>query len=215
MTAPPLPAMPAPSRQLAIEVVPGHPDFIALGALAGVRVDLRYASANNLMGRPLYGSWDCAWLHREAALGLKQAVAWLAQQHPGWQLCVLDALRPQRVQEALWAEVVGTPMQPYFANPVAGSIHSFGMAVDVTLLELDTGQELDMGSGFDDTREESHPEFESRLLAQGRLSSHQLAHRLTLRQAMAEGGFSGIATEWWHFDCGDKRQVRQSFARVV
>jgi D-alanyl-D-alanine dipeptidase len=192
-----------------------HPDFVALSAIAGIDIDLRYAGPNNLMGRPLYGHWNCAWLHREAAAGLRLAVAWLARQHPSWRLRVLDALRPQRVQEALWAEVVGTPMQPYFANPARGSIHSFGMAVDVTLLEVATGEELDMGSGFDDTREESHPEFEARLLAEGRLSSAQLAHRQALRQAMAAGGYTGIATEWWHFDCGDKERVRGEFARVV
>jgi zinc D-Ala-D-Ala dipeptidase len=203
----------ASGLSLPIEQVPGHPDYVALASIAGVDVDLRYASPNNLLGRDLYAGLDCAWLHREAAAGLARAVAWLAVQRPGWRVRVLDALRPQRVQEAFWRVVSGTPMQAYFAHPERGSIHSFGMAVDVCLLD-GAGAELDMGSGFDDTHEASHPEFEARLLASGALSAAHIAHRQLLRAAMAEGGFRGIATEWWHFDCGDPQRVRAGFVRV-
>jgi zinc D-Ala-D-Ala dipeptidase len=190
-----------------IEAISTSPDFRHLSGLAGVRVDLRYASTNNFAGRKLYGDWDCAWLRREAAAGLEQAAAFLQRQRPGWQLLVLDALRPQRVQEAIWLDVAGTSAQAYFANPKRGSIHSYGMAVDVTLLDSH-GHELNMGSGFDEMNEKSHPDLHAQLLALGLLSAEHVALRELLASAMAAGGFSGIGNEWWHFDHGSREQVR-------
>jgi len=203
------------AREVPIEQIALHPDFRRLDSLRGVDHDLRYAGSNNFAGRVLYEpAIDCAWLRREAAAGLEAAADWLAAHRPGHTIIVLDALRPQRVQAAIWADVVGTPMQLYFAEPVRGSIHSFGMAVDVTLLRPD-GHEVDMGSGFDEMDEASHPEFHDRLLASGRLTAAHIEERRWLRDAMAQGGFSGIPTEWWHFDHGDRNRVRQVFPRVV
>ncbi|MBX3637110.1 MAG: D-alanyl-D-alanine dipeptidase [Rubrivivax sp.] len=199
---------------LPVEALPGHPDFVRLADIPGIAVDLRYAGTDNFAGRNLYGAMDCAWLRREAAEGLAAAAAWLSRQAPGWTLRVLDALRPQRVQEAIWAGVVGTPQQLYFANPVRGSIHSFGMAVDATLLDA-AGREVDMGSGFDEMDLASHPALHDQLLASGRLSPVQVQRRQLLHDAMAAGGFAGIPTEWWHFDHGDRERVRRELPRVL
>ena len=195
------------------EELAAHADFRALASIGGVAVDLRYAGPNNFVGRDLYGSIDCAWLHREAAAGLEAAVAWLRERHPELKLLVLDALRPHRVQQLLWQHLEGTELRQYLADPARGSIHSFGMAVDVTLLD-GSGAELDMGTGFDDLSELSHPEWEELHLAQGRLAGAALAHRRVLRQAMTENGFRGIHSEWWHFDFGDKERIRQRYQRV-
>ena len=198
---------------LAVEDLPGHPDFVRLSDIAGARIDLRYATANNFAGRVLYAGIDCAWLRREAGDGLQQAVAWLAQHHSTLQLVVLDALRPQRVQEAIWRDVAGTNAQHYFADPARGSIHSYGMAVDVTLIDR-AGLELDMGSGFDEMSLTSHPALEAQHLAAGVVTPQQVQHRQWLRDAMSAGGFTGIPTEWWHFNGGDPNTVRQSLPRV-
>jgi D-alanyl-D-alanine dipeptidase len=198
---------------LAVEDLPGHPDFVRLSDALGARIDLRYATANNFAERVLYAGIDCAWLRREAALGLQQAAAWLAQHHPALQLVVLDALRPQRVQEAIWRDVAGTNAQHYFADPVRGSIHSYGMAVDVTL-QTRGGAELDMGSGFDEMSLASHPVLEAEHLASGVLTAQQVQNRQCLRDAMGAGGFGGIPTEWWHFNCGDPAAVRAGLPRV-
>ncbi len=200
---------------ITIDALAQDEQYRALRTLAGVRVDLRYASTNNLLGRDLYAPHDCAWLHRQAADALQQAAHWLAQRRPDLQLLVLDAARPQRVQELFWAHVQGTPMEPYFAPPQRGSIHSFGMAVDLTLVGTDGGHELDMGTGFDDTSERSHPALEAQLAAAGLLTESQLAHRRLLRAAMQQAGWQGIDTEWWHFDCGDRDTVRQRLRRIV
>ena len=197
-----------------VEDIAEHPAFRRLETLAGIDHDLRYATANNFDGRVLYDGIDCAWLRAEAAAGLEAAAAWLAREHAGHRLVVLDALRPQRVQEAIWRDVAGTPAALYFANPERGSIHSFGMAVDVTLRDR-AGRELDMGSGFDEMTLASHPALELEQLAAGAIAQVHLGARAMLRGAMAAGGFVGIPTEWWHFDFGDRDTVRRTFPRVV
>jgi D-alanyl-D-alanine dipeptidase len=196
------------------EVVPGHADFRHLSSIAGIEVDLRYATPDNFVGRNLYAPLDCAWLHRDAAAALETSVAFLAARAPFHKLLVLDALRPQRIQEQLWQALQGTELQDYVAEPGRGSIHSFGMALDVTLIDA-AGRELDMGSAFDDLSKRSHPSLESELLARGELDETHIANRQLLRAAMAHAGWVGINSEWWHFDCGDRHQVRQHYTRVL
>ena len=202
------------SLTVASEDIAGSPEFRHLSSIAGIRVDLRYASANNFVGRDLYSPFDCAWLHRDAAAALEKVVAYLAERAPGHTPLVLDALRPQRVQQQLWDALEGTGLQMYLANPARGSIHSYGMALDITILDP-AGRELDMGTGFDDMTDLSHPALEEGFLAAGRLTGQQAANRQLLRDAMFQAGFVGIRTEWWHFDCGDRDLVRATFRRVL
>jgi D-alanyl-D-alanine dipeptidase len=199
---------------IASEDIAGHPEFRHLSTIAGIAVDLRYATPDNFIGRDLYSPYDCAWLHRDAAAALERVVAWLKDRRPGCTPLVLDALRPQRVQQQLWDALAGTDLQMYLANPQRGSIHSFGMALDITILD-EQGRELDMGTGFDDMTELSHPALETRFLASGELTAAQIANRQLLRDAMCQAGFVGINTEWWHFDCGDRNLVRATFRRVL
>lgn len=202
------------SQVLTSENIGACADFQHLSTIAGIAIDLRYATANNFVGRDLYSPFDCAWLHRDAAAALEKVVAWLALRRPGATALVLDALRPQRVQEELWAALEGTDLQMYLADPARGSIHSFGMAVDITLLD-ERGNEMDMGTGFDDLTERSHPGLEQALLAKGELTQAQIDNRQLLRDAMAQAGFAGIQSEWWHYDCGDRELVRRTYQRVM
>jgi len=202
------------NRTLRCEDVPAHPEFRPLASISRIRVDLRYASDDNFVGHDLYTPLDCAWLHRHAALAVERSVAWLAAERPDLSLLVLDAMRPQRVQEQLWAALQGTDLLGYLAPPERGSIHSFGMAVDITLVD-GLGHELDMGTPFDDLSERSHPALEEPLLARGELSVEQIAHRQLLRNAMQHGGWVGINSEWWHFDCGNRDHIRQQYIRIL
>lgn len=198
-----------------IEDIAAHPHFRRLDSLRhGIAVDLRYATDDNFVGHPVYAGIDCHWLRREAAEALEHAAAWLHARRPGYRLLVLDALRPQRVQQRLWDELQGTPLTMYLAPPERGSIHSYGMAVDLTVLDP-AGREVDMGSGFDEMTLASHPDHEAEHLAQGLLSAQHLTERGWLRAAMREAGFHGITTEWWHFDFGDRVAVRRDLPRVL
>jgi D-alanyl-D-alanine dipeptidase len=202
------------SKTIRSEDIASSPDFRHLSTIAGIAVDLRYAGPDNFVGRDLYTPLDCAWLHRDAAAAVERVVAYLAQHAPGHRILLLDALRPHRVQEQLWDALAGTDLQMYLAPPERGSIHSFGMAVDITILDP-SGRELDMGTGFDDMTELSHPVLEARHLASGELSAAQIGNRQLLRDAMFQAGFVGINSEWWHFDCGDRVLVRRDFTKVL
>ena len=199
---------------LRCEDVPGTLDYRRLAGIPGIRVELRYATPDNFVGRDLYSPLDCAWLHVDAADALRTSAEWLAAAHPGFSLLVLDALRPQRVQEQLWASLQGTNLLEYLADPARGSIHSFGMAVDITLVDA-AGRELDMGTAFDDMSERSHPVLEETLRARGALSAAAIENRTLLRAAMQHGGWRGINSEWWHFDCGDRERVRAEYVRIL
>ena len=203
------------SQTLPAETLSGHPEFRPLSAIPGIGIDLRYATPGNFAGRDLYSPHDCAFLHREAATALAASVAWLARECPGFGLLVLDAVRPQRVQEALWESLAGQPeLRRYLADPARGSIHSFGMAIDITVTDP-SGRELDMGTPFDGLDELSHPALEEGFLRAGMLSQAQVDNRVLLRSAMAAGGWKGITTEWWHFDCGDRATVRATYPKVL
>ena len=202
------------SHGMAIEALASSPDFRHLSSIAGIAVDLRYAGVNNCVGRYLYSPHDCAWLHRDAAAALEAVVGYLARRQPLYRILVLDALRPQRVQQQLWDALAGTDLQLYLAAPERGSIHSFGMALDLTIVD-EHGVELDMGTGFDDLTAASQPALEPRLLERGVLTLEQVGHRQLLRDAMGQAGFHGISTEWWHYDCGDRAVVRERYARVL
>ena len=195
------------------EDIATHPDFRHLHAMPALAVDLRYATPNNFVGRDLYGALDCAWLHRIAAEALERAAELLEREAPGHKLLVLDAVRPHRVQLQLWDHLEGTDLRQYVADPALGSIHSFGMAIDATLIDA-RGRELDMGTGYDEMTTLSHPALEHRHLASGALGRQPHANRELLRRVLAHGGFRGIANEWWHFDIGDRVEIRRSFTRI-
>ena len=137
----------------------------------------------------------------------------VAATAPGHRLLLLDALRPHRVQIELWDFLDGTGLRQYVADPARGSIHSFGMALDATLIDAGGG-ELDMGSGFDEMNELSHPRLEARHLASGALTPAQLRARELLRSALGAGGFRGIDNEWWHFEMLDREHLRRHFVRI-
>lgn len=188
-------------------------DFVELVEGDEFHIDLRYGSANNFVGRDMYGSFRRAFLHRVAAEKLNRASAHLRQAHPGCRFIIFDALRPRSIQRILWNHVVGTPNQRYLADPDLGSLHNFGFAVDLSILDP-AGREWDMGAGFDDFREVAHPQWEERFLNEGVLSEGQVGNRRALRNAMAAGGFTPIPHEWWHFDALPKAEVRAGY-RIV
>jgi D-alanyl-D-alanine dipeptidase len=174
-------------------------DYVDVEIFSDVNVDLRYATLNNFTGEKLYGDLKVAYLHRDAAIKLKAAALALAQSTSDFRLLVLDALRPVWAQQRLWNFVKDTPAQIYVADPDKGSIHNFGLAVDLTIADS-SGHELDMGTPFDSFKELAQPRHEDRFLRSGELNSHQISNRLLLRNIMTSAGFLTIPHEWWHFN---------------
>lgn len=202
--------MPSPQRHPAFDL---PDDCVALDDTDGLVVDLRYASTNNFLGRNIYGSFDRLLLHAIAAAKLRDAVARLASRRPNLKLLVFDGLRPNRVQQVFWEHVRGTDQQKYVGDPAIGSVHGFGLAVDLSLVGSD-GVELDMGTPFDDFTLLAEPQLEQDFLAAGALNAAQVANRAVLRAVMVDAGFIPLPFEWWHFDALPADAVRRDFRLV-
>lgn len=155
----------------------------------GVRLDIRYATANNFMGFPLYERAE-AWLQRPAAEALGRVAASLRPQ--GYGLLIHDAYRPWFVTWMFW-EATPPEKREFVADPAQGSRHNRGAAVDLTLYELKTGKPVEMPSAYDDFSERAYPDY-----AGG--TPRQRALRDLLRREMEAHGFTVYPQEWWHFD---------------
>ncbi len=189
------------------------PDFVRLHELPGILVDLKYASGDNFMSKDVYGDFNEAYLHRVAAEKLQLAVRLLQKDRPGWRFLVLDALRPRSIQRVLWAHVVGTDQEGYVADPEKGSVHNYGLAVDLTCVD-EKGEIVFMGSGFDYFHRISQPRFEEEFLKTGELSLEHWQNRMVLRRAMTQAGFHPLPHEWWHFDALSRDEIRNGFKLI-
>ena len=174
-------------------------------------LEIRYHSTFNFVGDRIDGYDEpCALLTREAALALKAASDDLMAQ--GYRIKIYDAYRPQDAVNHFvrWAKDLGdTRMKAYFYPEVdksqlfsSGYIakrsgHSRGSTVDITLFDLSTGKDADMGGTFDYFGDASHYEYK-------KLTPEQKNNRLILRKAMTAHGFKPISTEWWHFTLIDE-----------
>jgi D-alanyl-D-alanine dipeptidase len=186
------------------------PDYVDLSKFPFVKIDLKYASADNFMAADLYGNFKKAFLHKDAVVKFERAIGFLQQEKPGWSLVVFDALRPRSVQWKMWAKVKKKPQEKYIANPEQGSPHNFGMAVDLSLLD-EQEKNADMGSGFDEFTDLSEPRLEARFLKEGKLSAKQIENRLVLRRCMTGGGFLQLPHEWWHYNALPEEDIRKNY----
>jgi D-alanyl-D-alanine dipeptidase len=149
-------------------------------------IDLKYSTESNFTGKELYRNAD-AFARLPLANALKKINAKLFKI--GLGLKIFDAYRPYSVTKKLWKLVHD---ERYAANPAKGSGHNRGVAVDVTLVRLSTGQELEMPTGFDDFSERAHHDFMN-------LPKEVLDNRKLLKQTMEEYGLVALSTEWWHY----------------
>ncbi len=173
--------------------------------------EIRYYATYNFIGERIDGYEEpCALLTIEAARALKSAANELFVQ--GYRLKVFDAYRPVSAvrQFILWGiEDQDIRMKPYFYPDLEKqelfsrgyiakqSSHSRGSAIDLTLLDMRTGKEVDMGSPFDLFSEISHPDCRD-------ITDEQYENRMLLQQAMVRNGFAPLDCEWWHFCLKDE-----------
>jgi D-alanyl-D-alanine dipeptidase len=168
-------------------------DLVALTSIdPGIKLDIRYAAANNFMGFPLYERAG-AYLQRPAAEALGRAQKALAAQ--GYGLLVHDAYRPWFVTKMFW-EATPPESRVFVADPTEGSRHNRGCAVDLTLYDLKTGKPVEMTGRYDEMSTRSYADFVGG-------TSRQRALRQILRGAMEAQGFAVYPQEWWHFDYKD------------
>lgn len=177
----------------------------------GVIQEIRYHSTYNFIGDRIDGYEEpCALLSKEAARAL-QAVSGEVEAQ-GYRLKVFDAYRPAAAVKrfVLWGiDDLDLRMKPFFYPDLEKhelfkkgyiakqSAHSRGSAIDLTLLEMSTGKELDMGSPYDLFSEVSHPDYRG-------VTDEQYVNRMFLRAAMMRNGFEPIDCEWWHFSLKDE-----------
>ena len=167
-----------------------EPDLVELVQLdSTIHLDIRYATSNNFMGRPMYAKAK-AYLQRPAAEALVRVHRGLSGQ--GYGLLVFDGYRPWSVTKKFWDE---TPPEKrgFVADPAIGSRHNRGCAVDLSLFDLKTGKEVAMPSGYDEFTERASPAYK------GGTSEGRRCRDL-LRSAMESEGFRVNSGEWWHFD---------------
>jgi zinc D-Ala-D-Ala dipeptidase len=154
-----------------------------------ILIDIRYATSNNFIGKPVYSCAKC-FLRRKVAMKLDLIQKKL--EKIGLGLKLWDGYRPLSVQKIFWETF---PDERYVASPSRGSRHNRGAAVDLTLVDKE-GKELRMPTDFDDFSLKAHRDYE-------RLPKDVLYNRLLLENIMAEQGFIPLPTEWWHFDDAD------------
>ena len=168
--------------------------------------EIRYYSTYNFIGDRIDGYEEpCALLTVEAARALQAVSNEMIVQ--GYRLKVFDAYRPARAVKhfVLWGiEDTDIRMKPYFYPDLEKqdlfeegyiakkSSHSRGSTVDLTLLDMQTGKELDMGGPFDFFSELSHPDYQG-------ITEEQYENRMSLQRVMLRNGFQPIDCEWWHF----------------
>lgn len=173
--------------------------------------EIRYYSTYNFIGERIDGYEEpCALLTKEAARALKAASNEMIVQ--GYRLKIFDAYRPVCAVKhfVLWGiEDQDVRMKPYFYPELQKqelfekgyiakqSSHSRGSTVDLTLLDMSTGKELDMGSPFDLFSAASHPDYKG-------ITEQQYENRMILQRAMVRSGFEPIDCEWWHFTLKDE-----------
>ncbi|MGB5358312.1 MAG: M15 family metallopeptidase [Eudoraea sp.] len=148
--------------------------------------DLRYATENNFLKAKVYDCAECYTRVKTAKALIKANEDFIKQ---GYKIRFFDCYRPNSVQYKMW-EIVPNPQ--YVANPVKGSIHNKGGAVDITLVTLD-GDELDMGTDFDFFGKKAYHDNKD-------LPQEILHNRKILKETMEKYGFWSVRTEWWHYN---------------
>ena len=149
--------------------------------------DVRYATIDNFMHQKLYPVAK-VFLRRPAAIALHDVERELAREGLGLKL--FDGYRPYRVTVQMWKPIRNPD---FVADPAKGSRHNRGAAVDLTLIDLRTGRELPMPTGYDAFTVKARQDYDD-------LPAEAIANRARLRDAMTRHGFDPLPSEWWHFD---------------
>jgi D-alanyl-D-alanine dipeptidase len=168
-------------------------DLVELVTLdPSIKLDIRYATANNFLGTPVY-TQARAFLQRPAAEALLRAHRELKAH--GYGLIIHDGYRPWYVTKIFW-DATPNDKKIFVADPAKGSNHNRGCAVDLSLYDLKTGKEVEMPSGYDEMSDRAYADYPGGTAA-------ERARRALLRKTMENQEFKVNPDEWWHFDYKD------------
>lgn len=154
--------------------------------------DFRYATSNNFMNRLMYSkNTTVTFLRLQTAMALQKVQLDLNKK--GLGLKIFDAYRPYSVTIKFWELVKD---ERFVAHPAKGSGHNRGTTVDLTIVNMSNGKELNMGTGFDNFSDTAHHKFT-------KLPEDVLQNRLLLKSVMIKYGFKPYNDEWWHYSFTD------------
>lgn len=154
-----------------------------------IKLDIRYATSDNFVGRPVYPEAR-AFLQRPAAKAVLEVHKKLKKS--GLGIVIFDGYRPWTITKLFW-DVVPEDKRKFVADPAKGSKHNRGCAIDLSVYDLKTGELIDMPSGYDEFTERASPSYSGG-------TDTQRANRDMLRKLMEDEGFTVNPNEWWHFD---------------
>ncbi|HEY2846352.1 MAG TPA: M15 family metallopeptidase [Pyrinomonadaceae bacterium] len=154
-----------------------------------IKLNIRYATANNFVGRAVYPEAR-AFLQRPAAEAVVKVNKELRKE--GLGLLIFDGYRPWSITKLFW-DIVPEDHRKLVADPAKGSKHNRGCAVDLSIYDLKTGKEISMPSGFDEFTDRASPDYTGGTDVERR-------NRDKLRHLMEAAGFTVNPNEWWHFD---------------
>ena len=191
---------------LTVSAEPAYDNLVDLKSVdPTILVELRYATAQNITGRALYRPGLPALVRPTTAARLAQVQKFLQARHYG--LKIWDAYRPMAAQLELWQR---TRDGAFVADPLArdGSLHTWGVAVDATLVD-ENGREVAMPTKFDEFTAAAKLRYDGR-------DPVVNSHLKLLQDAMHEGGFYGLSSEWWHFAARDwKKYAPMREAKLI
>ena len=179
-----------------------------------IQVDLVNSDPKkNYFRKNFYDGLKTAYLRKEVVLKLSKAQKILKAKHNGYALLILDAARPRSVSRQMYDQMKGTKYEKFVANPAKGSMHNYGIAVDITIVDA-AGHELDMGfSPFRKSTLELYWQYAKKKIGV-RLTDEQKMNRKLLADTMTAAGFIPLSFEWWHFNGLPKAEARKRFSII-
>ena len=176
-----------------------------------IKVDLVNSDPRkNYFRENYYKGLSRAYLKKEVAIKLSKAQKILKTKHPDYSLLILDAARPRSVSRLMYKKMKGTKFEKYVANPNKGSMHNYGVAVDISIVD-ENGEELDMGfSPFRKSTLELYWQF-AKMKFGLNLNEKQIKNRKLLSETMVSAGFLPLSHEWWHFNGMPKDIARKKY----
>lgn len=176
-----------------------------------VKVDLVNSDSDkNYFDEDFYAGLNKAYLRKDVALKLSIAQKKLQEKHKEYSLQILDAARPRSVSKQMYEKMKGTRFEKYVANPDKGSMHNYGIAVDITIVDK-SGEKIDMGfTPFYKSTLEIYWAYAKKKMGFD-LSNKQKKNRKLLADTMKSAGFIPLSFEWWHFNGLAKDEARKKY----